>query len=68
MATRARAVSDIPARIGSSMKRAFSAAEGRAVMDGNDGLAARSIMSKMWRSAANADTPLSCNERVNFTL
>jgi hypothetical protein len=47
MAIRARADSDIPARIASSLKRAFSPAEGRAVMDGNDGLTLRSIMSEM---------------------
>jgi hypothetical protein len=64
----ASADSDIPARIASALKRAFSTAEGRAVMDGNDALAVRSIMAEMWQSAANADTPLSCNERLNFKL
>src|SRR6185437_14072055 len=44
MAIRARADSDIPERIAKSLKRAFSAAEGRAVMDGNDGWAVRSLM------------------------
>ena len=44
IAMSARADSEMPARTASALKRAFSAAEGRAVMDGNDALALCSIM------------------------
>jgi hypothetical protein len=47
IATSASADSDIPARMASALKRAFSAAVGRAVMDGKDTLAVRSVMAEM---------------------
>src|ERR1700728_4376979 len=40
-------------------KRAFSAAEGRAVIDGRDDIAEREVMTEA-TSAATADTSLSC--------
>src|SRR5882762_6572079 len=64
MAMSASADSDMPARSASHAKRAFSAVEGRAVIEGRNDLAERHVMMKA-ASAANADTPLSCPQ-TNF--
>jgi hypothetical protein len=57
IATSARADSDIPVRSASCAKRAFSAGEGRAVIEGSDTVA-RQLMSKFsnyWRLASLID-------------
>jgi hypothetical protein len=55
----ASADSERPDAVASVAKRSFSAAEGRAVIEGRDDLAERQFMTKAAR-AAIADSPLSC--------
>jgi hypothetical protein len=57
----ASADSERPDAVASVAKRAFSAAEGRAVIEGSDELAERQVMSE-GASAASADTSLSCRQ------
>jgi hypothetical protein len=59
MAIMASADSERPDAAASVAKRAFSAAEGRAVIEGRGGLAERHVITKAV-AAAKADTPLSC--------
>jgi len=67
MAASANAGSNIPACSASIANRAFSAPEGRAVIDVNNDQIERYVMTK-WISAANADTPLSCPQSNFFPI
>src|SRR5579863_2516833 len=57
----ASADSETPDAAASVAKRAFSATEGRAVIESRDDLAERQVITKAAR-AAIADTPLSCRQ------
>src|SRR6202050_2178566 len=65
MAIIASADSETPDAAASVAKRAFSAAEGRAVIDGRDDLAERQVITNA-ACAAIADTPLSCRRQSDF--
>src|ERR1700733_623303 len=61
----ASADSERPDDVASVAKRAFSAAERRAVIAGRDDLAERQVMTEA-TSAPIADTPLSCPPQSDF--
>src|ERR1700683_4931567 len=61
----ASADSETPDVAASVAKRAFSAAEGRAVIEGRDDLAERQVITNA-ACAAIADTPLSCRRQSDF--